>query len=470
MADYDPKWADAISNIESSGDYGQVTPNPDGRAAYGKYQVMGENIPEWTKAALGKSMTPDEFVADPDAQDAVFKHRFGGYVDKYGTPQDAASAWFTGRPINADSAGASDKFGTTGASYVQKFNKEMDGPTAIQHAMHSPQGQAMGFAPDDNTQGALSPQVPQGALSAGGSPVASQPSWLDTLGQTLMNMAPGIAQDPDHAKALASVAAAQQKTTASQGTWTTAYDPRTGIATQTNSLDPSKTRQFKYAPPKPDKVEKDPVQQAADIGRVKSFQDLSDTISKNGADSRAALDTVGPIQQALQNPNVPQGFGGEARASANKLLATLPNASDEAKKTAADTDVAVSGINKMVQEGRNLNGGMPGSLSDKDIVFLKQSQAGLGNTPEANQRIIDIYKQLHNRRIEMDNARQSYVDDTDAHPLGLDNGFRKQINDKWATENAARDKALAAQEAAKPQTSPAAKSMKTSNGVNWSIN
>jgi hypothetical protein len=48
----------------------------------------------------------------------------------------------------------------------------------------------------------------------------------------MTEMAPGIAQDPEHAKALEAVAAAGRPT---QGTWSTNYDPRTGIATQTNS-------------------------------------------------------------------------------------------------------------------------------------------------------------------------------------------------------------------------------------------
>lgn len=463
MADYDPAWADAIKSIESAGSGGYDALGPvtaSGDRAHGAYQVMGANVGPWTKAALGKEMTPDEFRADPDAQDAVFKHQFGASAEKYGNPQDAASVWFTGRPRGGSADSASDVLGTTGSGYVSKFNRALqDGPTAIQTAMggsRSTGSKAMAFnGDDDETTPALSTAAAlgPGALGAAPAEAAAPKNWLDLLGTTLMQMAPGVAQDPDHAKALVAAAAEANKATTAKGTgtWTTAYNPTTGVATQTNSLTGG-TRQFQYAKPKP---EKDPVQQAADIGRVKAMQDLSDTYSKNGADSRAALDTVGPIQAALQNPNVPQGFGGETRAQINKLQASLPNASEEAKKTASDTDVAVSGINKMVQEGRTLNGGMPGSLSDKDIVFLKQSQAGLGNTPEANQRIIDIYKNLHNRRVELDNASQAYQADTEAHPLGLDNGFKRQINAKWAAENAARDKALAASEAAAPATAPA---------------
>jgi hypothetical protein len=79
----------------------------------------------------------------------------------------------------------------------------------------------MAFAPtdDEEVQPALKPAVAQGALTGGGSPVATKPSWLDVLGQTLQDMAPGIAQDPAHAQVLAQVAQASRKAQVDQGTW-----------------------------------------------------------------------------------------------------------------------------------------------------------------------------------------------------------------------------------------------------------
>jgi len=120
--------ANAIKRIESAGSGGYSALGPrtaSGDRAYGAYQVMGNNISSWTQAALGHSMTPQEFLNDPKAQDAVFNQRFGMYIQKFGNPQDAASAWFTGRPISASSAAARDLGGkgTSGAQYVALFNK-----------------------------------------------------------------------------------------------------------------------------------------------------------------------------------------------------------------------------------------------------------------------------------------------------------------------------------------------------------
>lgn len=112
-------YRDGIAGVESGGDYGAVGPPVDGNRAYGRYQVMDFNIPNWTQQALGRSLTPQEFLADPAAQDAVFDHIFGGYVDRYGA-EGAARAWFTGSPTGEGSDGY-----INADEYVRRFNNHL---------------------------------------------------------------------------------------------------------------------------------------------------------------------------------------------------------------------------------------------------------------------------------------------------------------------------------------------------------
>lgn len=120
----------AISKIESGGNYAAIGPQTSsGDRAYGKYQVMGANIPQWTQAALGRAMTPQEFLATPQAQDAVFNNQFGGYVQQYG-PQNAASMWLTGRTLANGGAGATDQNGTNGQAYAEQFTRNLGGAPA----------------------------------------------------------------------------------------------------------------------------------------------------------------------------------------------------------------------------------------------------------------------------------------------------------------------------------------------------
>lgn len=124
-------YRNAIANIESrgSGNYAALGPKlASGDRAYGRYQVMGSNIPQWTKAALGKAMTPEEFLKDQAAQDAVFDHRFGLYVQKYG-PEKAARAWFGGEG-SINKPGRQDVLGTSVATYGKKFMQGLGAPSA----------------------------------------------------------------------------------------------------------------------------------------------------------------------------------------------------------------------------------------------------------------------------------------------------------------------------------------------------
>lgn len=136
--------AEAIASIESkgSGDYSAVGPvTHTGDRAYGRYQVMGANIPSWTREVLGREMSPQEFLANKGAQDAVFRTKFGQSADN---DTDRASIWFTGRPL-AQGGRSSDGY-ITGNQYVDRFNKAMGTPS-----------QAMAFAGPDG--GDVNPAV-----------------------------------------------------------------------------------------------------------------------------------------------------------------------------------------------------------------------------------------------------------------------------------------------------------------------
>ncbi|MFJ2176406.1 hypothetical protein ACIOHE_26385 [Streptomyces sp. NPDC087851] len=87
----------ALTQQESGGNYRAVGVWVGGDRAYGRYQVMGANIPSWTAKYYGKRLTPAQYLANNAAQDAVVRGVLGGYVKKYGY-RGAASAWYSGNP------------------------------------------------------------------------------------------------------------------------------------------------------------------------------------------------------------------------------------------------------------------------------------------------------------------------------------------------------------------------------------
>jgi len=138
----DPIWAarqGAIGGIESRGQpdpYQAVgAPTKYGRGL-GRYQVVEANIGPWTEAALGQALTPQQYLASPQAQDAVFKHRFGQYVDQFGE-EGAARAWFGG-PGNVNKGDLTDahkrlSIADYGKSYMAGLQAGTD-PTRLAYA------------------------------------------------------------------------------------------------------------------------------------------------------------------------------------------------------------------------------------------------------------------------------------------------------------------------------------------------
>jgi hypothetical protein len=153
--------SNAIAGLESGGNYGAVGPDTgNGNKALGKYQVLASNVPGWTAEILGKPMSPQEFLASPEAQDAVFKGKFGQYVAKYGH-EGAARAWFAGEG-GMNNAGAKDALGTTVGGYGAKFAQAYGAPPAggppVQLAGGPPAGAPMpqgGDQPTGNQPGVM---------------------------------------------------------------------------------------------------------------------------------------------------------------------------------------------------------------------------------------------------------------------------------------------------------------------------
>jgi Transglycosylase SLT domain len=85
----------AIVAQESGGRYNAVGVPVRGDRAYGRYQIMGNNIPSWTRMATGRSYTPQQFLASREIQDKTAQYFLRNYYNKYG-PGGAAVAWYAG--------------------------------------------------------------------------------------------------------------------------------------------------------------------------------------------------------------------------------------------------------------------------------------------------------------------------------------------------------------------------------------
>lgn len=95
----------AIIGQESAGKFWIVNPD-SGALGYG--QLLRQNVAPWTKAALGRALTPEEFLANPDAQIKTIDHKLDEYLKRElaytgGKNEElavrrVASTWYSGNP------------------------------------------------------------------------------------------------------------------------------------------------------------------------------------------------------------------------------------------------------------------------------------------------------------------------------------------------------------------------------------
>ncbi|MGS2592253.1 transglycosylase SLT domain-containing protein [Streptomyces hebeiensis] len=86
------KLMNAIKKQESNNNYKAYNSM---YGASGAYQILKSNIPSWSKEALGRTVSYNEFMNSPSVQDAIAKYKLGQYLAKYGAA-GAAVAWYGG--------------------------------------------------------------------------------------------------------------------------------------------------------------------------------------------------------------------------------------------------------------------------------------------------------------------------------------------------------------------------------------
>lgn len=144
----------AIGSFESGNNYQALGVEVFGKngqsrgRALGKYQVMPENLLPWLKEAGLPSMTPQEFLNSPSAQDKVFDTVFGRYMRETGSFNEAASKWFTGRTI-AEAGNAKDANGTNVPQYLLATNAVLARNAGLPEQIAAGRTQAQTQSPDD---------------------------------------------------------------------------------------------------------------------------------------------------------------------------------------------------------------------------------------------------------------------------------------------------------------------------------
>ena len=94
----------AIIGQESGANFSAVNPHS---GALGYAQIMPENLPHWSKQAIGRSVSSKEFLSNPELQLAIIDHRLnlywqdalrGSKGNEEIAVRQVASRWYSGKP------------------------------------------------------------------------------------------------------------------------------------------------------------------------------------------------------------------------------------------------------------------------------------------------------------------------------------------------------------------------------------
>jgi hypothetical protein len=163
----------ALKQVESGGNYGARGPMTSYGRPLGAYQVLPENVANWSREFLGRAVTAGEWMKDAAIQDKVVAAKLTQLSEKFPDMRDWAAIWNSGRPLS-QSAGVRDQvFGTTVSSYVDKVMGAMPDAVRTGALQGTKQGSTEGTYDawaglrEVTTPTASSPQQQQNGLGTG---------------------------------------------------------------------------------------------------------------------------------------------------------------------------------------------------------------------------------------------------------------------------------------------------------------
>jgi hypothetical protein len=170
-------------------------------------------------------------------------------------------------------------------------------------------------------------------------------------------------------------------------------------------------------------VSQSPANQAFDVEMSKDFADRFRAIQAASGNAREMLSMYDLAEQAL-NTGVRTGVGADAELSLRQIGATM-GIGDVDKLAGGELLRAVQ--NRMALSMRNPDSGMgiPGAVSDRDIKFLKDSQVGIDRSPEGNRQMLEAFRAMEQRKLDVARLANEYVQKNGR----LDAGFSDVVRD-----------------------------------------
>ena len=156
---------------------------------------------------------------------------------------------------------------------------------------------------------------------------------------------------------------------------------------------------------------------------AKLFAQRYDTLTTQAQSAQQMLGLYDIAQSALDAGMRTGVMGGGEQAV--RQLGLVMGIGDADKVAGAELLTSVT--NRMALQMRNPDSGMgmPGAVSDRDLRFLKDAQIGLDRSPEGNRRMLEAFRALEQRKVEVAALADQYIEQNGR----LDVGFNKMVRE-----------------------------------------
>jgi hypothetical protein len=154
----------------------------------------------------------------------------------------------------------------------------------------------------------------------------------------------------------------------------------------------------------------------------KSGENFADDYQKIRGASKTARELLGQydlVQKAL-DAGLETGATADAVAAARRIGLAAGLDVDQSKLQGAELIKAVTNQMALTMRNPESGMGMPGSLSDKDIQFLKQANVGIDTSTGGNKTLLKAFRAIQERRIEVGKLANQYVKDHKQLDAGFD--------------------------------------------------
>lgn len=148
-----------------------------------------------------------------------------------------------------------------------------------------------------------------------------------------------------------------------------------------------------------------------------------DKLVNAGENAGQMMDMYDLVERGLDS-EVSTGSFGDAELGVRKFAQYL--GMDGGADKIAGGEIIKAVQNKMALLMRNPDSGMgmPGSVSDKDLQFLKDAQVGIGQSGPGNRALLEAFRRIERRKIDIADMAEAYAEKN--HTL---RGFQKQARE-----------------------------------------